>query len=289
MPKGIKGFQKGKIMENKNWQCRWSPTLGDLEDTHQNVWGTKDYENDNEPTVFFGLYGIPDFYALWRHKGERHILWAGSDITHFKNGYWLEDGGSIRISPKPLATWINKHCTSWVENRVEYNALKSLGIESKIQPSFLGDVNNFQVNFKNDKVRLYSSVSGDNFQLYGWDKINDLAKKYPEIEFHLYGNTKEWKGDKNVIIHGRVPKEQMNEEIKEMTGAIRMTEFDGCSEIIVKSILMGQYPVSLISYPYVFSPEEIGILKTIEKPNLEGRKHYLRELNNYHWAKKYED
>jgi len=61
---------------------RWSPTLGALEDTPENIWGTEEYnpETDSElPTVFCGLYGLPDFYALWRHKGKKWVWWsAGS-------------------------------------------------------------------------------------------------------------------------------------------------------------------------------------------------------------------
>ena len=91
--------------KEEEWACRWSPTLGALEDTHQNVWGTHDYFPDSlsHPAVFFGLYGLPDFYVMWRHKGRKCILWAGTDIIHFRNGYWLDPEGTIRLSPSPLA------------------------------------------------------------------------------------------------------------------------------------------------------------------------------------------
>jgi len=270
----------------QNWQCRWSPTLGSLEDTHQNVWGTDDYTDNERPTVFFGLYGLPDFYALWRHKGEKHILWAGTDITHFRNGYWLDENGEIRVSPYELAHWIRVNCTSWVENDIEAQKLQELGILSKVCPSFLGDVNQFEVSFKPGN-KVYTSVSGDNFRLYGWDKISELARQNPDIEFHLYGNSKSsWIGTSNTIVHGRVPKEQMNTEIKEMQGALRLTEFDGFSEILAKSILMGQYPVSLIKYPYMLSLEELGTITEKKEPNIEGRNHYLKTINQFPWTKK---
>jgi hypothetical protein len=270
-------------------RCRWSPTLGSLEDTAEAVWGIKEYVPDKDidkPTVFFGLYGVPDFYALWRHKGKRWILWAGSDIRHFVKGYWLEDGGEIKIDPRPLAKWISKYCESWVENEVEYRALKELGIESKICPSFLGDIKKFPLSYaQNDRPKLYTSVSGDNFELYGWDKIDELAEQNPNVEFHLYGNTKEWRSDyPNVIVHGRVSKEQINEETKDMQGALRLTEFDGFSEILAKSLLMGQWPVSEIGYPHTLRPDQIGLLKHKEA-NVAGRDYYLKTLNKYPWAK----
>ena len=54
-------------------------------------------------------------------------------------------------------------------------------------------------------------------------------------------------------MHGRVAQEVMNEEIKEMQGALRLTEMDGFSEILAKSILWGQWPVSLIKYSHILN------------------------------------
>ena len=232
--------------------CRWAPTLGELEDTAENIWGTQEYEGDlEEPTVFFGLYGLPDFYSLWRHKGKKWILWAGSDLRHFKNGYWLEEGGNIKLNPRALAAWINKYCESWVENMVEANVLRELGIESQVCPSFLGDVNKFSPQAIDSRKRYFSSVSGNDFKLYGWDKINDIAKENPDTEYYLYGNTIEWEAPSNVIVRGKVTKEQMNEEIKSMTGCIRLVDIEGCSELVVKAVLMGQEVISAIDYPFL--------------------------------------
>lgn len=252
-------------------KCRTAPSLGDgFAGTPEKVWGTKPYnpETDKDkPCVFFGLYGLPDFYALWRHRGKKWILWAGSDIRHFINGYWLDDKGKIRLDIKALAQWINKNCESWVENKVEYEALRKVGIKSKICPSFLGNVNDYKPQKIDKKLRYYSSVSGNDFKLYGWDKINEIAKKNPHIEYYLYGNTKPWKAPKNIIVRGRMSQKEMNNEIKSMTGAIRMTEFEGFSEIICKSILWGQKPISLIPYNYT-------------------RKSLLKVINKYKWNTK---
>lgn len=269
-------------MQKHKWQCRWSPTLGDLEDTHQKIWGTDDYVDQERPTVFFGCYGLPDFYAIWRHKGERHILWAGTDIFHLKNHYWLEDGGGIKIDNKGICAWLDKHCENWCENEVEAKALIKLGIYAKIQPSYLGDIDDMEVSFKPGN-KVYASVSGDNFEQYGWYKILDLASANPDVEFHMYGNIGFFMNRKNMIMHGRVPKEQMNKEIAEMQGGLRMTEFDGCSEILVKSWLMGQYPISLIDYPFTLDPRRISSILKKNKPNLEAVKYWRENLNKYPW------
>mgnify|MGYP001563552845 CR=1 FL=1 len=255
-------------MPKKQVYYKWSPSLGGgFAGTPEEVWGVKKYDpnqHKNEPCVFCGLYGLPDFYNLWRHKGKKYVWWAGSDIRNFIKGYWLEDGGNIFLNPDSLAEWINKYCESWVENKIEQDALMYAGIKSKVCPSFLGDVKKFEVPFTY-KIRMYphyySSVSGNDFKLYGWDKINKLAIKCPHWTIHLYGNTIPWKAPKNVFVRGRVSQEEMDKEIKYMTGCIRLIPFEGFSEIVAKAILWGQEVISEIPYNYTRN----SLLKVINK------------------------
>lgn len=273
------------------WQCRYAPSLGALEDTPDNIWKTKPYLDEFQPTVFMGLYGLADFFALWRHKGRKAIFWCGSDINHFINGYWLDEEGRIRVEPQQLAEWINQNCESYVENGVEHEALMTLGIESKIVPSFLGKISDFEIEYTwNIRPCVYLSVSGDNFAMYGWELVELIADKC-EVDFHLYGNVWPWVSKHhNVFVHGRIPKEQMNEEVRGMQCGLRTLEFDGFSEILAKSVLWGQHPISYIKYPYVesFSGTDDLIKKLnslVEKtvPNTQARDYYMKELNKYPW------
>jgi hypothetical protein len=287
----------GTSSVKERWQCRWAPSLGGLESTHQETWGTDDYTDKERPTVFFGLYGLPDFYELWRHKGERHILWAGSDITHFVNGYWLDSEGTIKLCPKGVAKWIQQNCTSWTENEVESRALKTLGIEANVCQSFLGDINSYHLEFlKTDKPKVYASVSGDNFKMYGWDLIEEIADR-ANVTFYLYGNTQEWvTTQNNVFVKGRIEKEQMNKEVMHMHSGLRLTrDMDGFSEITAKSILWGQHPIvyKAYGYPYLdsFSTKEelIGLLKNLkhkERPNYDAYQYYKTHINKFPWNQK---
>jgi len=257
-------------MPKKQVYHRWSPTLGGgFAGTPEEVWGVEKYDpvkHINEKVVFCGLYSLKDFYALWQHKGKKYVWFTGSDIRHFVNGYWLDDKGKIKIHPEPLAKWINEKCENYVENEVEAKVLEKLGINTKVCPSFLGNVEDYPVQKLNSELRYYSSVSGNDFKLYGWDKINRIAKENPSVKYYLYGNTVPWKAPKNVIVRGRVSQEEMNSEIKSMTGAIRMVTFEGASEVVLKSILYGQKPITLIEYPY-------------------DRNKLLRIVNRYPWNK----
>ena len=283
---------------------RWASSLGALEGKPEDVWGTQEYgvpvyagdlwieDLLNQPTVFCGLYGLPDFYALWRHKGKKYIWFCGSDITHFQNGYWLEDGGGIRIDSTPLAQWIEKNCESWVENEVEREALAEMGITAKVNPSFMGNVDDYDIEYQHvERPQVYLSCSGDNFELYGWDIVEQIADQC-EVDFHLYGSDK-WKSKySNVFIHGRVPKEQMNEEIKKMQCGLRLCVTMDCfSEITAKSILWGQYPIVAESFGYKHIDnfrnlkhlvQQINRLKRKKEPN-KARDYYIKNLNKFPW------
>lgn len=283
-------------MQKEQWPCRVAPSLGDgFAGTPYEVWGCKKYnevEDTEKKTVFFGIYGLPDFFALWRHKGDKYILWAGSDIRHLKNGYWLDKEGNIRISPQAICEWINKNCISYVENRQERNMLLGMGIESEVVPSFLGNVDDYEVCYKyNPRPKVYASVSGNNFELYKWHLINEVATSVPEIEFHLFGNTVPFEtNNKNVIVRGRVSQEEMNTEIKTMQCGLRLIEVEGCSEVIVKSALWGQWPISRIYYPAItniLNKKELLIslrdLVNKKEPDLSARQWFLDNLNKYPW------
>lgn len=278
-----------------NCKIRVSPTVGGgFERSFQEAWGLEDYNpetDQDKEVVFAGCYGLPDFYKIWRHKGKKYVFWCGSDIRHLHNGYWLDDKGGIRLNSGGIAKWLNEYCENWVENKAEQRALRHWGIESKICPSFLGDVKQFDITYKHsDKPKLYSSVSGDDFVLYGWYVIQNLANRHPDVEFHLYGNEKDFPvKEDNIFVHGKVPKEQMNEETKDMQGALRLISMEGFSEIVAKSILRGQYPVSVIPYEHCLLPEQIDKLKDKKLPNIEGRDYYIKQFNNYPWNKNYEE
>lgn len=272
-------------------KIRVSPTLGGgFERTFEEAWNLETYNSATdleEITVFAGCYGLPDFMAIRQHKGKKYVWWAGSDVRHITNGYWLDDEGYIRIPSGGIAKYLNKYCENWCENKAEYQMLKHLGIEAKICPSFLGDINKFEVTYKHsDRPKLYASVSGDDFALYGWYKILEIAKEHPDVEFHLYGNEKEFDGSDNVIIHGRVPIEQMNKETSKMQGAIRLIQMEGFSEVLAKSLLRGEYPISEIPYVGCLTVDDIDKIKLLLEPNMASREYYIEQLNSYPWTKK---
>ena len=278
--------------------CHWSKSLGALEDTAENIWHTEPYniwKHSELPCVFFGMYDLRDYLTLKLHTGKSWILWAGSDLLNLKNEFIFNDG-KLRWLSKLLKgnKWILKilkKAEDWVENEKEAKVLESLEIKiSGICPSFLGNINNYEVSYIHSYFpHVYLSASEGRQEEYGFGIIELIADKVPDITFHLYGASWRTKHN-NVIVHGRIPKEQMNEQIKKMQAGIRLNEFDGASEIIVKSILYGQYPIGKVSHPFVPSfkndadlIKKLNMLKYQKEPNYKVREWWIKNLNKVPW------
>ena len=308
-------------------QCREAPSLGTFEDSPHNVWGTVPYENPNDggtdflcsigwhnkgtsnehysswggckhykPTVFFGLYDLRDYWALFRHKGKKYVLWCGSDLRNLTKSFIFNDGKLRWLSKlcpgfKFILKWILKDAEHWVENTTEWHALQKYGFGSQICPSWLGEVD-LPISYKwSKKPHIYVSTGSKRQEEYGFSVIERIAPLLPDHTFHLYGDTWETK-QPNIRCHGRVPKEQMNEEIKNMQCGLRLNEFDGFSEVLAKAVLQGQYAISRIPYPLIphYNNEEelvqyLQSLKKCYRPNKKAREYYQLKLNRFPWSK----
>jgi len=284
--------------------CRWASSLGELEATAEEVWGTPSYnpkKHKREPAVFLGLYDLRDYLALWNHKGKRWILWAGSDLRNLSNEFIFNDGKLhflskiFRGTPEFFRRFLKDQCEHWVENEKEAELLyKSTAARANICPSFLGDIKGYQVSYKYSPFPNVYVSSGKNRQIeYGFEMIEQIAGLVPFVTFHLYGADWDTKKE-NITVHGRVSKEQMNEEIRNMQCGLRLNSFDGFSEITAKSILWGQYPITNVPHPRIpfFSSLETLIrylqdLRYKHQPNLEVRDWYVKNLNNFPWNENY--
>ncbi len=266
-------------------QCRIAPSLGALEGHPNDVWGTTDYVSRDEPTVFFGLYDLRDYIALWRHRGKAWTLWAGSDIVNLKAGFVFNDGKLKWLSNLLRGNWwvlpILKKAQHWVENEWEQNQLNDLNIPAHVCPSFMGNIDDYPISFKPGN-KVYLSVSGDRWQEYGGQALIDLVKNHPYLEFHVYGY-KSKSVFPNLFFHGRMPKEEMNKQIREMQCGLRLNETDGFSEITAKSVLWGQWPASYLFNPYIGALSTLSYLDGQKMPNVVARDYYRSFLNKFPW------
>lgn len=264
------------------------------------TWGLEGWEGIDDPCdelVFFGLYHERDYSVFEMYQGKRIVFWCGGDILRVMTDYEKR-----RILKNyPLA---EHYC----ENEVEQNNLRDCGIKAKIVPSFLDSVDSFPISFKppypvgvvgevdpNKKLenwKVWMCTHPEREDEYGIELAKRMADKFPEIEFHIYGVDKpEYENILNVIYHGQVPEYQFNEEIQKYHCGFRPNFHDGNSEVAMKSIFLGQYPITRIKYPdiwnYTNESELIDCFKKLmeqTKPNYDARIKWMKRINQFPWC-----
>lgn len=259
------------------------------------AWGIKEWEGIDDPDnelLFFGLFHDRDFEVFHNFKGKKSVFWCGGDILRLTEDY--EHQRVMKIAPD------TKH---YCENEQEAKNLRSVGIEPTIIPSFLGNLNTYPISFRvpeeGEKWKVWMCGHPRREVEYGFDQARQLAGMFPEIEFHFYGVDQRYDGKANltsdnldnVIYHGLIPEKQLDEEIKNYHCGLRPNEHDGASEVIIKSILLGQYPISKLPYEGVWNYDTFeDLVKLMErlmeqkKPNRETRSIWLQKLNQFPWC-----
>ena len=278
-------------MQKQITYCRYAPSLGGgFAGTPEEVWGTPSYvysKHKNEATIFFGLYDLRDYIALWRHKGKAWVLWAGSDIRNLRSGFIFNDGKLNWLSVlfrgigADFRAWLIKNVISkaenWVENEAEAWSLRDMGIKvDGINPSFLGNIKDYKMKFRPGNKVWISASRGRELE-YGWGILLNVAWALPELEFHFYGSDWPQVAEKllgqgiswkqyfpNVRIHGRMTKWKMNKQVSKMQCGLRLNKHDGFSEVTAKSVLWGQYPITYLYNPHVdqYAGDNHGFIDT---------------------------
>lgn len=212
-----------------------------------------------EPTIFFGLYGPGDVRRFVLHRGRKTVVWCGGDILRLTKhrSFWIRLTRAIHVC----------------ENEVEQRELASHNIASSVQPLFFGNQAYFPNGFWFDeKPNVYLSAHPRREHEYGVDEILTIAPKFPDITFNIFGILPllyaEWPD--NVIYHGKVTEEEFNEKTSKMQAGLRLNVFDGCSEVMAKALLRGQYAFSRIPYPGVATDGLIHFLQGLpykKEPN----------------------
>ena len=226
-----------------------------------------------KPTTFFGLYRPKDFLLFLLHRGQRSCHWQGSDI--------LQTGWHYR--------WLQKIKAHHIcETEVEQGVLRlMLQQEVEIRPTFLSNPHEFRTSFKQSRSpEVFIHVNKNAELESGYFVLERIAPRVPEVTFHIFGRVDSRECPSNIKFHGFVGEAEFNKRIQGYSAGLDLHVFSGFSEIISKSILLGQYPISYVRYPFVdtFNTEEelIKLLKNLKnktKPNHRARDYYMKKFN----------
>ena len=190
----------------------------------------ENYNDITKPVLFLGLYFKADYDVFMNHKGKIIVFWNGSDVQRLLSNLVHR----VIIKSKPA-----KH---YCHNKQLQDELKSIGLDAEITPLFFGYKDDYKVSYNPSEItKVFVNAHVGRETEYGIDIVKELASDIKEIEFHIYGITGE--STTNLIYHGQIPEAQMDNEIKNYQGCLRLNAHDGCSQIVIKSELLGLYTI----------------------------------------------
>lgn len=234
------------------------------------------FKTISQLTIFFGCYHIGDYVRLLFHRGGRIIFWCGSDILQLEKSLWRYVIRKIK----------SRHIC---ENRVEQGVLERMGIYAEIHPMIFEPPEDIPISFiPSERPHVYVTCHDGSQEAYGVNYLEGIATSVPDVTFHIYGV--EGESHDNVVFHGQIKNEVFNREIRHYQGALRLNSHDGFSEILAKSVLMGQYPISFIFYPEIdFAPDSVRLIRCLnnlkhkKKPNHQAAKYWSEKLEESLW------
>lgn len=241
------------------------------------LWGYRRYNHltDRYKPVFFeGLYFAEDYFELMLHCGEKKIFWNGTDI---------KIASSMDILQRIIREIEAKHYCHSVDRQ---QALGKIGIRADVHPLFFGDLNKYQVSYKpSDHPQVYMHCNAGREVEYKLPEALEVAKDAQWVTFNIYGvngiNTE------NVIYHGWVEEDVMDEDIKGYQGFISFTPDKHASQTMVKSALMAQYPISVNPVQGVWHGYDkhslmdyLSVIGEQTQPNYGLREMYLEIFKN---------
>lgn len=137
-------------------QAYVSKSIGDF--PFHSIYRLDDYNNHQEPAVFFGCYRHEDYRMIRQHEGRKIVFWTGQDALNFKWD-WYMDAIHVTAHPK-VHELLSKH----VKCRL-------------VQPSsFLNEIN-----VSGFGTKVYAYCPSRMPEYHGIEIIQQLQDKYDII------------------------------------------------------------------------------------------------------------
>ncbi|MDD8037585.1 MAG: hypothetical protein PHC59_15695 [Thomasclavelia ramosa] len=204
-------------------------------------------------------------FLIARVFGKKTIShWIGTDVLEEQR-----NKNKIGTRINRYVTTLNLACSPLIKRE-----LKDMGIDAleiPIVPTIKGSVGNTIP--QRHAVLTYIPKGREKF--YGMHYIHELARTFPDINFHIVANDNDSINLENVFFHGMLNKIEMEELYNKTTLLFRFPEHDGLSMMLLEALAKGKQVIYPYEFPYVETPKSRklqDVLDTFEqviskKPN----------------------
>ena len=203
-------------------------------------YGFLPYSDPMSPAIFYGMYPPKrhrsgsfrlDLYKLENHKSLAIVVWLGSDAMAACAPRSRHQYKKMRKMTNVVHVAVSKST---------HEDLSSLGIPCKFVPLCSTNTKLFYPTTLGKKVYVYTSFTVP--QVYGWDKVQEVRKQLPDVEFIIGtaaqpGPKDKIKADSSFVC---VARGELINLYSQCFVGLRLTPHDGLSNTVVELGLMGR-------------------------------------------------
>lgn len=193
--------------------------------------------------VLYNVYTYKEFYKI-----ARLAKLCGTKVfTHWIGTDALE---AVNVDIKEIRKNVTLHfaCFKGISDE-----LKAIDIDATVLP-----IVPFNYSFKLSKmpnehaVLIYMPTNKEDF--YGKNFLEKVWTQFPELDFHIVGNTNntQFSSFKNVISHGVLSKDQMEQLYDNISVIIRIPRHDGLSMSVLEGLVKGKYVIWNYEFPFCY-------------------------------------
>ncbi|MDE6624936.1 MAG: hypothetical protein K2K56_01055 [Lachnospiraceae bacterium] len=137
-------------------------------------------------------------------------------------------------------------------------------------------------------------------EFYRGDIVRELAIRNSDINFHVVANDGYAPLDlPNVIFHGNLDSEKMNELYSQISILVRLPEHDGLSMMVIEALAKGKQVLYRYEHPYVYTPDSLEmddidakfkeIISREPEQNYQGHDYILEHYTEENMMKLYDE
>ncbi len=180
--------------------------------------------------------GVLDVVCLFKKK--LWMQWMGTDVL-----LALERHKEKKIYPKYIKYACHWTDTTWMQAELESISIHTKLIDYKYLSTQLNELNKYS------KIEVCSYIPQDKQAFYGMQYLVEMAKAFPEVDFHVYGTkNSDYALTNNVHCYSWQPEEVLHKKMNESAVFLRLTKHDGYSVSVIEAMSLGCEVLAI--YPF---------------------------------------
>ncbi|MGO1057697.1 hypothetical protein ACTL32_01070 [Planococcus sp. FY231025] len=246
-------------------------------------------EHSEKIYINFGLNliskkGLKVFLKSVFFRKKLIVHWIGSDI------YYISAGGKKITFKRKLLQVVNKffHITNWAAAPHVKDELEAIGIKSEVVYLPTRLIKEVEIKPLPKEFSLVTYLPNERHEFYGSKIIFEFAKRNPHMKLQIVANNGEnMPLLNNVIYHGWVSEEEMNQIYEDSNGVIRIPIHDAMAGTVLEGVLRGRYAIWTYQSPYTIQANNLIELEAavekilnLKSPNFSGAE-FIQENYSY--------